>query len=85
MLLRSITLLNPMGEHLNAVLLFGFAVPQISKSFLVYTLNDEPHAGVVRLYVATLFKTAGSYSLGALETDRDRAVALQVLHQIVSG
>ena len=85
MMLRSITLSMPSAEHRDAVLLFGFAIPQINKRFLVYTLNEEPHAGVVRLYVAALFDEGGSYSLGALETDRDRVLALQVLDQIVKG
>lgn len=85
MMLRSITLSMPSAEHRDAVLLFGFAIPQINKRFLVYTLNEEPHAGVVRLYLAALFDEDGSYSLGVLETDRDRVLALQVLDQIVKG
>lgn len=85
MMLRSITLLMPSAEHRDAVLLFGFAIPQINKRFLVYTLNEEPHSGVVRLYLAALFNEGGHYSLGALETDRDRVLALQVLDQIVKG
>lgn len=85
MMLRSITLSMPSAEHRDAVLLFGFAIPQINKRFLVYTLNEEPHAGVVRLYLAALFDEDDSYSLGVLETDRDRVLALQVLDQIVKG
>ena len=85
MILRSITLSMPSAEHRDAVLLFGFAIPQINKRFLVHTLNEEPHSGVVRLYLAALFNEGGHYSLGALETDRDRVLALQVLDQIVKG
>ena len=39
MSLRSITLASPGGEMIDAVLLFGFAVPLLGKNFLAYTLN----------------------------------------------
>ncbi|MDD1135711.1 hypothetical protein [Pseudomonas shahriarae] len=82
---QSITFAGPCGEVIYAVLLFGFAVPLISKNFLVYTLNEEPCAGRIRLYLAALYKEGDTYSLGALETDRDHVFALQALKQIVKN
>ncbi|MHC8339470.1 hypothetical protein [Pseudomonas sp. HLT2-19-2] len=85
MSLRSITLASRSGETINAVLLFGFSVPLIGKNFMVYTLNEELEVGYVRLYMASLLKTEGQYSLGALESRQDRALALQALKQIVKS
>lgn len=82
---HSITFTGPSGEVITAVLLFGFAVPLISKNFLVYTLNEEPRAGRIRLYLAALYKEGDTYSLGALETGRDHVFALQALKQIVKN
>ncbi|MBN0978580.1 hypothetical protein JV174_15210 [Pseudomonas sp. SDM007_2] len=80
---RSITFADSSGDVINAVLLFGFAVPLISKNFLVYTFNEESRAGRIRVYLAALYKQGETYSLGALETDRDHVFALQALKQIV--
>lgn len=82
---QSITFAGPSGEVIKAILLFGFAVPLISKNFLVYTLNEESRAGRIRLYLAALYKEGDTYSLGALETDRDHVFALQALKQIVKN
>ena len=85
MSLRSITLASPGGEMIDAVLLFGFAVPLLGKNFLAYTLNEEVQVGYVQLYVACMIKNAGQYSLGALKTRRERVLALQALKRIVKS
>jgi hypothetical protein len=82
---RSITFAGLNGDVINAVLLCSFAVPLISKNFLVYTLNEEPSAGRIRVYLAALYKEGDTYSLDALEAGRDHVFALQALKQIVKN
>ena len=85
MLLRTIVLARS-GEDapVNGALLCGFAVPQISCNFLVYSLDEEAEPGSSRVYVAVLRRKLERYYLGAVDAPEELQLAMQVFKQILT-
>ena len=85
MLLRTLVL-ERSGEDapLNGALLCGFAVPQITSNFLVYSLDEETEPGNARVYVAALRKKLERYFLSAVGAQEELQLAMQVFKQILT-
>ena len=85
MLLRTLVL-APSGADapVNGALLCGFAVPQISSNFLVYSLDEEAEPGSSRVYIAALRKKLERYYLGGVDVQADLQLAMQVFKQILT-
>lgn len=85
MLLRTLVLARS-GEEapVNGALLCGFAVPQISCNFLVYSLDEEAGPGSSRVYIAVLRKKLERYYLGAVDAPEELQLAMQVFKQILT-
>ncbi|OYU06363.1 MAG: hypothetical protein CFE47_16655 [Pseudomonas sp. PGPPP1] len=84
MLLRTLVL-ERAGEDapLNGALLCGFAVPQITSNFLVYSLDEETEPGNARVYVAALRKKLERYFLSGVGAQEELQIAMQVFKQIL--
>lgn len=85
MLLRTITVENCTGEVVNAAVLCSFAIPQIDRNILVYTLNEEGRHGTAKVYVTSAIPQENGFRLANLESDREWQCALDVLRQITQG
>lgn len=85
MLLRTLVL-EPTGENapLNGALLCGFAVPQITSNFLVYSLDEETGPGNARVYIAALSKKLDRYFLSGVGAQEELQIATQVFKQILT-
>lgn len=85
MLLRTLVL-ERSGEDapLNGALLCGFAVPQITSNFLVYSLDEETEPGNARVYVAALRKKLERYFLSGVGAQEELQIAMQVFKQILT-
>lgn len=85
MLLRTLVL-ERSGEDapLNGALLCGFAVPQITSNFLVYSLDEETEPGNARVYVAALRKKLERYFLSGVSAQEELQIAMQVFKQILT-
>ena len=85
MLLRTLVL-ERSGEDapLNGALLCGFAVPQITSNFLVYSLDEETEPGNARVYVAALRKKLERYFLSGVGSQEELQIAMQVFKQILT-
>lgn len=85
MLLRTLVLARS-GEDapVNGALLCGFAVPQISSNFLVYSLDEEAEPGSSRVYIAALRKKLERYYLSGVDVQADLQLAMQVFKQILT-
>ena len=85
MLLRTLVL-ERSGEDapLNGALLCGFAVPQITSNFLVYSLDEETEPGNARVYVAALRKKLERYFLSGVVAQEELQIAMQVFKQILT-
>lgn len=85
MLLRTLVL-ERSGEDapLNGALLCGFAVPQITSNFLVYSLDEETEPGNARVYVAALRKKLERYFLSSVGAQEELQIAMQVFKQILT-
>lgn len=85
MLLRTLVLERSDGDApLNGALLCGFAVPQITSNFLVYSLDEETEPGSARVYVAALRKKLERYFLSGVDVQEDLHIAMQVFKQILT-
>ena len=85
MLLRTLVLERSDGDApLNGALLCGFAVPQITSNFLVYSLDEETEPGSARVYVAALRKKLERYFLSSIDVQEDLHIAMQVVKQILT-
>ncbi|NWL78256.1 hypothetical protein DM872_15500 [Pseudomonas taiwanensis] len=85
MLLRTITVENGTGEVVNAAVLCSFAIPQIDRNILVYTLNEEDRHGTAKVYVTSAVPQENGYRLANLESEQEWQCALAVLKQITKG
>ncbi|WP_044873745.1 hypothetical protein [Pseudomonas sp. LFM046] len=85
MLLRTITVENEAREAVNAAILCSFAIPQIDRNILVYTLNEEGRQGTSRVYVASAVPQENGYRLEKLGSRQEWQYAVQVLKQITKG
>jgi hypothetical protein len=85
MLLRTITVENEAQEVVNAAVLCSFAIPEIDRNILVYSLNEEVRPGVTKVYVTSFIADANGYLLGALESEREWQYVKRVLRQITWG
>ncbi|GLZ87090.1 hypothetical protein Pres01_31410 [Metapseudomonas resinovorans] len=85
MLLRTITVENGTGEVVNAAVLCSFAIPQIDRNILVYTLNEEDRHGTAKVYVTSAVPQENGYRLASLESEREWQCVLEVLRQITKG
>ncbi|KAF1051346.1 MAG: hypothetical protein GAK43_02445 [Stenotrophomonas maltophilia] len=83
MLVQTITVENDAGQASNATVLCAFAIPQIDRNLLVYTLNEEEN-GCPRIYVASAVPQARGYRLERLGTSEWQHV-LQVLNEVTAG
>ena len=85
MLLRTLVL-ERAGEDapLNGALLCGFAVPQITSNFLVYSLDEETEPGNARVYVAALRRKLERYFLSGVGAQEELHIAMQVFKQILT-
>lgn len=85
MLLRTLVLAHSGADApVNGALLCGFAVPQISSNFLVYSLDEEAEPGSSRVYIAALRKKLERYYLGGVDVQADLQLAMQVFKQILT-
>ncbi|MBO0493346.1 hypothetical protein [Pseudomonas sp. Marseille-Q1929] len=85
MLLRTLVLARSGADApINGALLCGFAVPQISSNFLVYSLDEEAEPGSSRVYIAALRKKLERYYLGGVDVQADLQLAMQVFKQILT-
>ena len=85
MLLRTLVLAHSGADSpVNGALLCGFAVPQISSNFLVYSLDEEAEPGSSRVYIAALRKKLERYYLGGVDVQADLQLAMQVFKQILT-
>lgn len=85
MLLRTLVLAHSGADApINGALLCGFAVPQISSNFLVYSLDEEAEPGSSRVYIAALRKKLERYYLGGVDVQEDLQLAMQVFKQILT-
>ena len=85
MLLRTLVLAHAGADApVNGALLCGFAVPQISSNFLVYSLDEEAEPGSSRVYIAALRKKLERYYLGGVDVQADLQLAMQVFKQILT-
>lgn len=85
MLLRTLVLeRSDEDAPLNGALLCGFAIPQISSNFLVYSLDEETEPGNARVYVAALRKKLERFFLSDVGAQEDLQVAMQVFKQILT-
>ena len=82
MLLRTITVQNEAQEVVTAAVLCSFAIPELDRNILVYSLNEEGRHGTAKVYVARATATGGGYLLGALESELEWQYAKHVLKQI---
>lgn len=85
MLLRTITVKNEALEVVNAAVLCSFAIPEIDRNIIVYSLNEEGPRGTAKVYVARATAGEGGYLLGSLESELEWQYAKQVLKQITRG
>jgi hypothetical protein len=85
MLLRTITVENEAQEVVNAAVLCSFAIPEIDRNFLVYSLNEEGRQGTAKVYVATFTPGTNGYLLGSLPSELEWQYAKRVLRQIAWG
>ncbi|MBT8768587.1 hypothetical protein [Metapseudomonas boanensis] len=85
MLLKTITVENDAQEVVNAAVLCSFAIPEIDRNILVYSLNEEGRHGTAKVYVARATASEKGYLLGALESELEWQYAKHVLKQITQG
>ncbi|MNF03133.1 hypothetical protein D3C80_2023980 [compost metagenome] len=85
MLLRTITVENDTQEQVNAAILCTFAIPEIDRNILVYTLNEDGRHGTAKIYVASAVPQDNGYRLENLASEQEWQCAVQVLKQITKG
>ncbi|MCY1272163.1 hypothetical protein D9M68_436270 [compost metagenome] len=85
MLLRTITVENEAQDQVNAAVLCSFAIPEIDRNILVYSLNEETDQGTAKVYVASVTPGENGYRLGKLESELEWQYAKRVLRQITWG
>lgn len=85
MLLRTITVENQAQDQVNAAVLCSFAIPEIDRNILVYSLNEETDQGAAKVYVASVTPVENGYRLGKLESELEWQYAKRVLRQITWG
>lgn len=84
MLLRTIAVENTAKEVLNGAVLCSFSVPQISRNFLGYSLNEDDEGGNSRVYIAMLQRNGEKYFLSSIDSEPEWKTAIQVFKQIVT-
>ncbi|MFC6299280.1 hypothetical protein GNF76_04820 [Pseudomonas sp. CCM 7893] len=83
MLVRTLSIKHDEQNVLTAALLFGFAIPELNRNFLAYSLNEDVDDTNSRVYLVSLHKKADGFSLHALTSDADWQGAAQAFRQIL--
>ncbi|MNR50837.1 hypothetical protein D3C85_1704170 [compost metagenome] len=69
----------------NAAILCSFAIPEIDRNIVVYTLNEDGREGTAKVYVASAIPQDNGYRLAGLESEREWQHTVQVLREITRG
>ncbi|MFJ2362220.1 hypothetical protein ACIPIN_00615 [Pseudomonas sp. NPDC087697] len=83
MLVRTLSIKHDEQNVLTAALLFGFAIPELNRNFLAYSLNEDVDDNNSRVYLVSLHKEVDGYSLHTLTSDVDWQGAAQAFRQIL--
>lgn len=83
MLLRTISIEDGDQKALTAALLCSFAIPDLNRSFLAYSLNEEVDGDNLRIYIASISMAGNTCTLGGLSSEHDCQSATRVFKQIL--
>ena len=82
---KIINVINANGAEVQAEVLATFLVEDLSKKYIIYTLNEENENGMVKIYVAELREENGTYNLISIDSDDEWNMIKEIMKKMARG